>query len=89
MATHWKKNWQNIEDSINEKINKEMSNLCNKQQNKLISLKKAQQKQENREYHKFYTQIRKLTTIQLAEKENKLLNKELQYNLHYKKTSNG
>jgi hypothetical protein len=68
VANQWKDIWEYIEENINEKLNKGMYNTHCKQQKRT----------------KFHTRVKNLATIKFKEDEYKLLNKGMQYNLHFK-----
>ena len=87
LANEWGKSWLPIEESINNSLNTEMQDKCTIIDNKLQKLKAAQipnTSTTTTTNFNFYSRAVNNTNINFTEEELALLNKGLNYNLHYK-----
>jgi hypothetical protein len=84
-ANTWKSVWNDIEQSINKKLQEEMKIIYEKQQQKICNLSKLQKQTENtRMGNENYARVKNTTDTQFTQSEMQLLKKGLKYNLHYK-----
>jgi hypothetical protein len=82
-ANNWQHIWPNIEESINQKLQREMEEIHKTQQQKIKTLSKTKTT-DTKNKDNSYPRVVNTTDTQFTEEEIYLLNKGLQYNLHHK-----
>jgi hypothetical protein len=84
-ANTWQHTWNNIEQSINQKLKQEMEKVYLKQQQKIAHMNNNQNTNKNKiNNNTNYTRAENCTNIQFTNEEIQLLNKGLKYTLHHK-----
>jgi hypothetical protein len=82
-ASNWQHIWHNIEQSINQKLQREMVEIHKTQQQKIQTLSKTKTT-DTKNKDNSYPGVVNTTDTQFTKEEIHLLNKGLQYNLHHK-----
>jgi hypothetical protein len=82
-GNNWQHIWPNIEQSINQKLQREMVEIHKTQQQKIQTLSKTKTT-DTRNNDNSYPRVVNTTDTQFTKEDIHLLHKGLQYNLHHK-----